>query len=54
MKSSGRDLPPRLPSSLLRRIPKPGERQDRAISDKYENPMDALQEVSKEYLNREI
>lgn len=34
--------------------PKPGEHQERAIADKYENPMDALQEVSKEYLNREI
>jgi regulator of replication initiation timing len=34
--------------------PRPGEHQERAIADKYENPMDALQEVSKEYLNREI
>jgi hypothetical protein len=34
--------------------PVPEEHKEKAISDKYENPMDALQEISKTYLNREI
>jgi ClpP class serine protease len=34
--------------------PIPEEKKEKAISDKYENPMDALQEISETYLNHKI